>query len=127
MKIFGREPVLLLGFAAAFLQLLAAFGLNVTTTQQTLINAVLACAVAVVSAIVLKSGALGASIMQFGQAALALFVGFGLDWPVDTQGKVMAALSAALALWARTQVVAPVASTRLEQSSPVKPAAPTGV
>lgn len=127
MKIFGREPALLLGFAAAFLQLLAAFGLNVDATQQTLINTVLACVVAVVSAVVLRSGALGAAIMQLGQAALALFVGFGLDWTADTQGKTMAALSAALALWTRTQVVAPVASIPLEQSSPVKPAAPQGV
>ncbi|NUL09059.1 hypothetical protein [Streptomyces lunaelactis] len=127
MKIFGREPALLLGFAAAFLQLLAAFGLDVNATQQTLINTVLACVVAVVSAIVLKAGALGATLMQLAAAGMALFVGFGLDWPADTQGKVMAALAAALALWTRTQVVAPVTSIRLEQSSPIKPAAPQGV
>ena len=127
MRIFGREPVLLLGFAAAFLQLLAAFGLNVSTTQQALINTVLACLVAVISAIVLRSGALGAAIMQLGQAALALFVGFGLDWPADTQGKVMAALSATLALWTRTQVQAPVPQVPLEQSSPVGSRSITGV
>ncbi|MGW6741621.1 hypothetical protein ACWGDX_12995 [Streptomyces sp. NPDC055025] len=127
MKIFGREPALLLGFAAAFLQLLTAFGLNVSDTQQTLITTFLACIVAVATAIVLKSGALGATIMQLAQAGLALFVGFGLDWSADTQGKVMAALSAALAMWTRTQATAPVPAVRLEQSSPVKPASPSGV
>lgn len=123
MKIFGREPALLLGFIAAGLQLATAFGLDVTDTQQTLVNTFLACVVAVVSAVVLRAGALGATVMQLGQAALALFVGFGLDWTADTQGKTMAALSAALALWTRTQVTAPISSVPLEQSSPVKTAA----
>jgi hypothetical protein len=123
MKVFGREPALLLGFAAAFLQLGAAFGLDVSGTQQALITAFLACVVGVASAVVLKSGALGATIMQLANAGMALFVGYGLDWSADTQGKVMAALSAALALWTRTQVTAPVPSVPLEQSSPVKSAA----
>jgi len=38
MRIFGREPALLLGFAAAALKLLTAFGLDVDDTQQTLVK-----------------------------------------------------------------------------------------
>ncbi|MEE1813611.1 hypothetical protein PUR59_00960 [Streptomyces sp. SP18ES09] len=127
MRIFGREPALILGFLAAALKLLAAFGLDVSATQQTLINAVLAAVVGVWIAIVARDGALGAAIMQLAQAALALFVGFGLDWSAEKQGLVMAAIAALLALWERTQVTAPVSLTRLEQTSPVKAAGPTGV
>jgi hypothetical protein len=122
VKIFGREPALLLGLLAAALKLATAFGLDVTADQQTLINTVLACLVALASAIVLKTGAAGAAIMQLAQAGMALFVGFGLDWSADKQGLVMATVAAGLALFTRTQVVAPVAAVALEQSSPVKPA-----
>ncbi|MFJ8727755.1 hypothetical protein [Streptomyces sp. NPDC093269] len=116
--LFGREPALLLGFVAAGLKLLTAFGLDVSADQQALINAVLAAAVGVWLAVVAKNGAWAAAIMQLGQAVMALFVGFGLDWSADKQGLVMAAVAALLALFERTQVTAPVALTRLEQSSP---------
>jgi hypothetical protein len=120
-KLFGREPALLLGFAAAALKLVAAFGLDVNADQQALINAVLAAVVGVWLAIVAKSGAWAAALMQLAQAVMALFVGFGLDWSADKQGLVMAMVAAVLALFERTQLTAPVPSTRLEESSPVKP------
>lgn len=121
MKIFGREPALLLGFAAAALKLAAAFGLHVSDTQQALINAVLAAGVGVWLAVIAKDGALGAAITQLAQAFMALFVGFGLDWAAAKQATVMATLAAALALWERTQITAPVPTTALEQKSPYSP------
>lgn len=124
MRIFGREPALWLGLAAAALKLGTAFGLDVTADQQTLINAVLACIVAVASAIVLKNGAVAATIMQLAQAGLALFVGFGLNWDADKQSLVMASIAALIALYTRTQATAPVPAVRLEQSSPVTSASP---
>ncbi|MCX4543762.1 hypothetical protein [Streptomyces sp. NBC_01565] len=127
MKILGREPALLLGFAAAGLKLAAAFGLNVSDTQQTLINAALAAAVGVWLAIVAKDGALGAAITQLAQAFMALFIGFGLDWTAAKQATVMATIAATLAMWERTQITPPVSTTSLEQSSPIKPSAPRGV
>ena len=119
-RIFGREPALLLGFAAAALKLLTAFGLDVSATQQAVINTALAAAVGVWLAVVAKNGALGAALIQFAQAVMAAFVGFGLDWSTDKQGYVMAAIAALLALFERTQITAPVASTRLEEFSPLK-------
>jgi hypothetical protein len=124
MKIFGREPVVILAAIAVFLKLLAAYGVGVTETQQTLINTALACAVAIASAIVLKTGAVYAAILQFAQAALALFVGFGLDLSAQQQAGWMSLVAAALAVIEHPAVTAPVPSVRLEQSSPVKPAAP---
>lgn len=120
MRIFGREPVYILAALAIALKLAAAFGLDVSDTQQALINTVLSCAVAVASAVVLKTGAAGAAILQFGSAAMALFVGFGLDWSADKQGLVMAGVAAILAIVEHREVTAPVPSVPLEQSSPVK-------
>ncbi|MET8378072.1 hypothetical protein [Streptomyces microflavus] len=127
MRIFGREPVYVLGFIAAGLQALTAFGLDVTETQQTLVNFFAAAVVGVITAIVLKTGALAAALLGFAQSGMALAVGFGLDWSTDMQGKVMAAIAALLALWLREKVTAPVPEVGLEQSSPVKALAATGV
>ena len=126
MKIFGREPVYLLGFIAALLQALSAFGVDIDDGTQTAINAASAAAVGVITAIVLKNGALAAMLVQFAQAVMALCVGLGLDWSADHQSKVMAAIAALITLWLRERVTAPVAETALERSSPVK-AGPVGV
>lgn len=120
MKIFGREPAVLLAFVAAFLKLLAGFGLDVSDTQQTLINTVLSCLVAVAAAVVLRNGALYAALVNVAQAGMALFVGFGLDWSADRQALVMASVAALLAVFGvRPQVEAPVSAVPLEQKSPV--------
>jgi len=126
MKIFGREPVYLLGFIAAFLQALSAFGVDISDGTQTAINAVSAAAVGVITAVVLKNGALAAMLLQFAQAVMSLCVGLGLDWSADHQSKVMAAIAAFVTLWLREKVTAPVPAVALEQSSPIK-GGPVGV
>ena len=127
MKIFGREPVYILAAIAVALKLAAAYGLDVSETQQTLINTALACAVALASAVVLKTGAAGAAVLQLAQAALALFVGFGLNMSATEQAGWMSLVSAVLAFVSHGQVEAPVSRLPIEQSSPVKPAAPQAV
>lgn len=124
--IFGREPALILGFVAAAVKLLG-YQYDVSDGVQTAINAVAAASVALILAVVAKNGAWAAGILQLAQAAMALFVGLGLDWGADKQALWMASLAALLALFERTQITPPVATTQLEQSSPVTPAAPTGV
>jgi hypothetical protein len=126
MKIFGREPVAILAAVAIILKLGAAYGLDVSDDQQTLINTVLACAVAVASAIVLKNGAAYAAILQFSQAALALFAGFGLDLSAQQQAGWMSLVAAVLAVIEHPAVTAPVPALAIETSSPIK-AGPAGV
>jgi hypothetical protein len=121
--IFNREPALILGFAAAALKLLTAFGLNVSADQQTVINAVLAAAVGVWLAVVAHNGAWAAALMQLAQAVMALFIGFGLDWSAEKQGYVMASVAALLALFERTQITAPVSVTSLERPRGARAAA----
>jgi len=106
-KIFGREPAVILALVAALVKLGAAFGLDVSTDQQALINAVAAAAVGVAVAVMVHDGA-SAALLGLIQAAVALAVGFGLHWSADQQAVVMTAAAAVLAMWTRTQVTAPV-------------------
>ncbi|MFJ3278494.1 hypothetical protein [Streptomyces halstedii] len=120
MRIFGREPVVILAAIAVLLKLLAGYGAEVSETQQTLINTFLACAVAVASAVVLKDGALYAALLQLASAGLALFVGFGLHMTTEQQAGWMALVSAFLAVIERRDVTAPITKTRAETSSPLQ-------
>lgn len=118
MKIFGREPVVLLAFIAVTLKLAAAYGLDVSADQQGAIMAVLSLIVAVITAIVLKTGAVGAAIINLGQGALALFLAFGLDLTADQQALWMALIESVVALWVREKVVAPVTLLPIEKRAP---------
>lgn len=124
--IFGREPALLLGFIAAAVKLLG-YELNVSAGVQTAINAIAAGVVAIIIAFVAKNGAWGAAILQTAQAVMSLFVGLGLHWSADRQALWMSAIAAALAVVERFMVTPPLESTRLEESSPVAPAAQRSV
>jgi hypothetical protein len=126
MKIFGREPVYWLTFASVTLKLLAAYGVDVSDNKQAAINAVLAAAVGIASAVVLKTGAVAAAVLGFAQSALALFGAFGLDWSAHSQGLIMSGVATVLALILHREVTAPVPAVPLELSSPIK-SAPRGV
>ncbi|GGU90906.1 hypothetical protein GCM10010275_29860 [Streptomyces litmocidini] len=120
MRIFGREPVYILALVAIALKLSAAYGLDVSAAQQGAIMAVLSLAVALVTAIVLKTGAVGAAIVNLAQGALALFLAFGLHIDAETQSLWMAAVEGTVALLIHREVTAPVGPLAIEQRSPVK-------
>lgn len=109
MKILGREPAVLLGLVAVLVKLVAAFGVDVSSEQQAVINAVAAAAVGVTLAVMASDG-IGAALLGFIQAALALAVGFGLDWSAEQQAVVLSVAAGVVAMWDRTQVTAPVAA-----------------
>jgi hypothetical protein len=128
MLIFGREPVTILAFIAVALKLSSAYGLNVDADTQALIMTFLSCGVAVASAFVLKTGAAFAAIVNFAQAALALFMGFGLEMTAEQQALWMLLVEGAVAFFVRREVTAPVPALRIEQSSPLaKASGPSAV
>lgn len=121
MKIFGREPVYILAFVATVLKLSSAYGLDVSDAQQGTIMAVLSLIVAVATAIVLKTGAAAAAIVNLAQGVLALFMAFGLNMAAETQALWMLGVEGLVALVLHREVTAPVSQLRIEQSSPVTP------
>jgi hypothetical protein len=125
MKIFGREPVYWLTAVAVILKLAAAYGIDVSANEQGAINAALAAAVGIATAVVLKTGALAASILNFGQGGVALFVAFGLHMSAHQQGLIMSGIATVLALVLHEQVTAPVTQVAIEQRSLIK--SPRGV
>lgn len=126
MKIFGREPVYILAFVSICLKLAAAYGLDVSASQQGAIMAVLSLIVALATAIVLHTGAAGAAIVNLGQGVLALFLAFGLHMAAQTQALWMLAVEGGVALVLHREVTAPISALAIERTSPVK-AGPQGV
>lgn len=120
MRIFGREPVYVLAFIAIVLKLVSSRWLDLSEAEQAGIMAVLFLGTAVVNAIVLKTGAVGAAIVNLAQGTLALFLIFGADLSAEEVANYMALVEGAVALWLHREVTAPVSSVPLEQSSPVK-------
>jgi hypothetical protein len=128
MKILGREPVYILGFIAITLKLSSAYGLDVTAEQQAVIMAVLSGVVALVEALVLRTGAAAAAIVNLAQGMLALFLGFGLELSAEQQALWMLAVEGAVAIFLRREVEAPVPALTIEQSSPInRPNGPRAV
>lgn len=118
MKIFGREPVYILAFVAIALKLASAYWLPVSAAQQGAIMAVLSLVTAVVTAIMLKNGAVGAAILNLGQGVLALLMAFGLHMSAEEQANWMVLVEAAIALVIHPQVTAPISLVRTETRSP---------
>ena len=105
--LFGREPAAWLALFAICVKLAAAFGWDASPEVQAWVNGVAAAAVGLILAVIAHD-AVGAALVGFAQAALALAVGLGLDWSADRQAVVMTAVTVVVAMWDRTQVVAPV-------------------
>ncbi|MFM9780483.1 hypothetical protein [Streptomyces scabiei] len=120
MRIFGREPVAIMAFIAVALKLSSAYGWDVDADTQAAIMVTLSCIVAVVEAVVLKTGALFAGIVNLGHACIAMFMAFGLHLTAENQALWMLFIEGGVALFLRREVTAPVPALRLEQSSPVK-------
>ncbi|WP_234440947.1 hypothetical protein [Streptomyces scabiei] len=112
----------ILAFIAVAMKLGSAYGWNVDQTEQAAIMVVLSCVVAVAQALILKTGAAFAAIVNLGQAAIALFMAFGLEMSATDQALWMAGIETFLALFVRREVTAPIASLKLEQSSLVRAA-----
>lgn len=107
VTIFGREPAAVLAFLAILVKLFSAFVVHVNADQQSVINAALAALVGLAVAQKVHDGQ-AAALYGFAQALVALAVGFGLHWDPATQALVLSAIQAAIGMWTRTQVVAPV-------------------
>ncbi|MEV0385106.1 hypothetical protein [Nonomuraea sp. NPDC050643] len=131
MKIFGREPALVLGLVSAGLQMLTALFLPLTTVQVAAINSIAAAGLGVWTAFATRGLDGGRSIkaaaLGFVQAAITLGLVFGLSLTEQQTASVMA-FAALLGAFLVRQVSTPAATPAAAQSAtPVAPvAAPAG-
>ena len=109
VKIFGREPSVILGSIAIAVQFVSAFFVQVSQDTQTLINALAAAAIGFAVAYMVKDEGAFAAFVGLGQAALALGMNLGLDMSADQQAAAMAALTILGQFWlVRDRVTAPI-------------------
>lgn len=111
MKIFGREPTLVLQAVSALLAVLVTFQFTgLSAEQAALIVATLSAVIGAVNAAVVRPIA-PAAFTGFVAAVSALLTGYGLDFSQELVGSVQVAVVTLLALVTRVSVT-PVADPR---------------
>jgi hypothetical protein len=108
VKIWGREPAVILAFVAALIQGVSGFFFHLTADQQGVLNAVAVAVLGFVTAAAVKGDAWLPAISGLIKAVGALGLAFGAHWSADKQSLVMVLVTAAFAAFVRTQVTAPV-------------------
>jgi hypothetical protein len=110
---FRREPAIYLTLFATAVRLLGAYVIHLTDGQQAVLNAVATAVASLIVAFLVADGQV-AAILGLAQAFLALAVGFGLSIDGEQQAIIMSFVGAAVAMFVRTQVVAPVPAKPVE-------------
>lgn len=108
MKIFGREPAVVIALVATILQVVAALGLPVSTALQGAIIAILTTLAGAVTAWKVSSDKALPFLLGLAQAGFALLLALHFDVKPDVQSAVALAVTAAFTMFIRTQVSAPV-------------------
>ena len=112
MKIFGREPAIILGFMSAALQLLTAFFLPITPEQAGAVNSAAVAGFGVWTALITRAADGGSSfrtaILGFSQAALTLGLVFGMSLSAERTAALMAFVAMGTSVFVR-RVSTPVA------------------
>lgn len=107
-KILGREPAVLVAAFGAFLQLLTAFGLDVSSLTQSIVTAAVAAVLGLYVAVQVDDGVY-AGVAGVVQAGVALASHFWLHWSPEDQAKNLALLMLIIAaVLVRPNVTAPV-------------------
>jgi len=108
VKVFGREPAVVLALISAALQVLAVFGLHLSPELQGAVVAVIAAVFGAATAFQVAQDKILPALLGLAQAGFSLLMAFGLDVGTNTQLAVTTLVTAAVACFVRTQVVAPV-------------------
>lgn len=105
-KILGREPAMWSGLFGAIVYTLGAFVFHLSSGQEAVLIAAVAALLGVYVAAVTKDGA-SAAILGAAKALLVVALGFGLKLGADQQAIILSLVAAVVAMFVRTQVIAP--------------------
>ncbi|MGH3584710.1 MAG: hypothetical protein ACRDQ0_00140 [Pseudonocardia sp.] len=103
MRIFGREPALIIATVSAALSLLVSFGFGLSAEQAGAIVAVISAVFAAATAVLTRPIAPSA-FTGLVAAAVALLAAYGLNVSAETVGALNAVVLAVLGLLTRGQV-----------------------
>lgn len=106
-RIFGRDPALWAALFASAISALGTFAFHFSVDQEGSLNGLFAAVMGIVVWAVTKDGA-PALILGFAKAIILVAVAWHFNVPADQQTILMTVLSAAVAMFVRTQVAAPV-------------------
>lgn len=122
MKIFGRDPAVWLGLVAVGVQALVAWGIDLTETQQSVVNAAATAVMGLLIAVSVARDQVVPAAAGALVAVLQLLVAFGVHLTQEKIATAGAVLTAVLVAWLRTQVTAPIApdGTRVPKMVPGK-------
>lgn len=107
IRILERYPAAILGIISAVLQLLVAYGMDLSSTEIGAINAAVAAVLGVATALLIARERLLPAILGLGQAAVNVLIAFGVI-SAHQAPAWMAILAAAAAAFAHTQVHASI-------------------
>ena len=105
---FERYPAVILGIVSALLQMLTAYGLDLSKDETTWINAAVAAVLGLAMAIAVAHDRLRPAILGLGQAGFGLAIAFGAHVSQDQVATAMAVIAALAAAFTHTQVVAAI-------------------
>jgi hypothetical protein len=109
MKVFGREPAVIMAFIASAIAVFSSFVLPLSDTQQGVLNAVDVALFGLITAALVAREKLLPAIMGFVKALIAVGIAFGLHWSPEQQGIVLTLVATFTSLLGvRPQVVASV-------------------
>lgn len=113
LTLLRREPIQIIGFFAAGLQLLVSLLVPLTIDQQGAINAAIVVVAGVASAFTVSVEKAAPLIAGLIQALIALAASFGLFLAPQVQGALMTLITGGIAFYIRTQVtaIAPLATS----------------
>lgn len=108
MKVFGREPALVMAFISSAIMVFSSFIFPLSDEQQGVLNAVVVAIFGFITAALLAHEKLVPALVGLVKAVIAIAISFGLHLSPEQQGVLLAFVAGAAALWYRPQVTASV-------------------
>lgn len=108
MKIFGREPALIMAFLSSAIAVFSAIIFHLNAEQQGGLNAAVMAVFGFITAAMLAKEKYVPALVGVLKALIAVAISFGLHLTPEVQGVILTFVATAAALWYRPQVVASV-------------------
>jgi hypothetical protein len=108
MRIFGRDPVLIMAFISSAIAVLSSLLLHLSDEQQGVLNALAVALFGFIAAAMLARDKAVPALVGLIKAVIAVAIAFGLHLAPEVQGLILTLVATGAALLMRPQVTASV-------------------